>query len=87
MAEVDGLECRRVAQLGCPETPLEPALLAGRPLGFDEQAEPLVEAECGGLVGPDLLAPSVGHRSELHGVELIEGLFDQHQSSSLVAAA
>ena len=87
VGEVDGLERCGVAQLGRPETPLELALLAGRPLGVDEQAEPLVEAEHGGLVGLDLLAPGVGHRGQLHGVELVEGLFDQHQSSSLVAAA
>ena len=51
MGEVDGLERGRVAQLGRLQAPLQLALLAGCPLGVDEQAEPLLEAERGGLVG------------------------------------
>ena len=85
--EVDGLERGRVAQLGRTEAPFELALLAGRPLGVDEQAEPLLEAERGGLVGVELLLDGGGHRAELHGVELVERLFDQHRSSSEVAVA
>ena len=86
MGEVDGLESGRMAQLGGAQAPLELALLAGRPLGVDEQAEALLEAERSGLGGLDLLLAGVGHRAELHGVQLVEGLFDQHRSSSLVAA-
>ena len=63
--EVDGFERRRVAQLGRLQAPLELALLAGRPLGIDQQAEPLLEAERGGLVGVELLLEGVGHRAEL----------------------
>ena len=48
--------------------------LAGRPLGVDEQAEALLEAERSGLGGLDLLLAGVGHRAELHGVQLVEGL-------------
>ena len=51
MGEVDGLEGGRMAQLGGAEPSLQLALLAGRPLGVDEQAEALLEAERGGLVG------------------------------------
>ena len=86
MGEVDGLESGRMAQLGGAQAPLELALLAGRPLGVDEQAEALLEVERSGLGGLDLLLAGVGHRAELHGVQLVEGLFDQHRSSSLVAA-
>ena len=44
-----GLERGRMAQLGGAEPPLQLALFAGRPLGVDEQAEALLEAEGGGL--------------------------------------
>ena len=63
--EVDGFERRRVAQLGRLQAPLELALLAGRPLGIDQQAEPLLEVERGGLIGVELLLEGVGHRAEL----------------------
>ena len=65
MGEVDGLESGRMAQLGGAQAPLELALLAGRPLGVDEQAEALLEAERSGLGGLDLLLAGVGHRAEL----------------------
>ena len=87
VGEVDGLERCGVAQPGRAEAPFELALLAGRPLGVDEQAEPLLEAEHGGFVGVELLLEGVGHRAELEGVELVDGLFGQHRSSSEVAAA
>ena len=86
MGEVDGLEGGRMAQLGGAEPALELALLAGRPIGVDEEAEAFLEAEGGGLGGLDLLLAGVGHGAELHGVQLVEGLFDQHRSSSAVAA-
>ena len=87
MGEVDGFERRRVAQLGRVETPLQLALLAGRPLGVGQQTESLLEAECGGLAGLQLLLEGVGHRAQLHGVEFVERLFDQHRSSSVVVVA
>ena len=87
MGEVDGLEGGGVPQLGGAEPAVELALLAGRPLGVGEQAEALLEAEGGGLAGPELVPAGVGHRAELHGVELVEGLFDQHGSSSRATAA
>ena len=66
-----------MAQLGGVEAPLELALLAGRPLGVDEEAEAFLEAEGGGLAGLELMVAGVGHRAELHGVELVESLFDR----------
>ena len=59
VGEVDGLERRRIAQLGRVEAPLQLALLTGRPFGVDEEAEALLEAERGGLVGP---ASAAGRR-------------------------
>ena len=46
----DGLERRRIAQLGGVQASLQLALLASRPLGVDEQAETVLEAECDGVV-------------------------------------
>ena len=85
--EVDGLERRRMTQLGRLQAPLQLALFAGRPLGVDQQAETLLEAERGGLAALQLLLDGVGHRAQLHGVEFVDGLFDQHRSSSSVVAA
>ena len=86
MGEVDGLEGGGMTQLGGAEPAVELALLAGRPLGVDEEAEAFLEGEGGGLVGPELVPAGVGHGAELHGIELVEGLFDQHGSSRVVAA-
>ena len=63
-----------MAQLVGAGRPLQLALLAGRPLGVDEQAEALLEAKGGGLGGLELMVAGVGHGDELHGVQLVEGL-------------
>ena len=76
-----------MAQLGRVESPLQLALLASRPLGIDQQTETLLEAERGGLVGLELFLEGVGHRAELHGVELVERLLGQHRSSPVVVVA
>ena len=82
--EVDGFERRRVAQLGRLQVRLELALLAGRPLGIDQQAQPLLEAERGGLVGVELLLEGVGHRAELHRVELVERVRSMGHSAAAI---
>ena len=87
MGEVDGFERCRVAQLGRLQTPLQLALFAGGPFGLDQQTETLLEAERGGLAGLQLLLQGVGQRAQLHGVELVERLFDQHRSSSVAVVA
>ena len=50
-----------------------------RPFGVGQQTETLLEAERGGFAGLQLLLQGVGHRAQLHGVELVERLFDQHR--------
>ena len=52
-----------------------------------EAIETLLEAERGGLVGLELFLEGGGHRAELHGVELVEGLLGQHRSSPVVVVA
>ena len=69
---------------GSPIRPSSPYF--PRPLGVDEEAEAFLEAEGGGLGGLELLLAGVDHGAELHGVQLVEGLFDQYRSSSAVAA-
>ena len=87
MGVVDGFERCLIAQPGRVEAPRQLALLASRPLGIDQQTETLLEAERGGLVGLELFLEGVGHRAELHGVELVERLFDEHRSSPVVVVA
>ena len=77
----------RVTQLGRLQTPLQFALFAGGPFGLDQQTETLLEAERGDLAGLQLLLQGVGQRAQLHGVELVERLFDQHRSSSVAVVA
>jgi hypothetical protein len=58
--------------------PAKAFVLAGMPLGLDEQAEALVEGE-GGQVGLALLlGPGGGQGVELEGVEFLEGGGVQH---------
>ena len=82
MGEVDGLERRCVAELGRLQPPLELALLPGRPLGVDQEAEAVLEAEHGRVVAVPLVLDGLGQGVELHGVQLLERLFHQHRSSS-----
>ena len=81
MSEIDRRERRLIAQLRGAEAPLQLALLADGPLGVDQQAQALLEAEGSGRVGPELFLEGVGHRAELHGVELVERLPGQNGSS------
>ena len=50
MGEINGLARGGMAQLGGVEPPLELALLAGSPLGVDEQTEAFLEAERGAFL-------------------------------------
>jgi hypothetical protein len=83
--EVGILEGGWIAQLRHVKPRLEPLLLAGEPLGVDEKAESLVEAQLRVGGRGELLPESLGHTRELHGVHLVQRLFHQH-SCSLVAA-
>ena len=79
--EVDGFERRRIAELGRAQPPGELALLAGTPFRVDQQTQAFLEAERGGLSAAQLLLDGLGQGAELHGIELVERLFDQHGSS------
>ena len=79
--EVDGFKRGGIPQLGGPQPPRQLPLLAGGPLGVDEDAKPVLEAEGHGLVGAERLLHRLGHRAEFHGGEFFQGLFDQHGSS------
>jgi hypothetical protein len=82
---VDVLEGGGDAHLRRVEASLLTLVLAGLPLGVDEQSEAFVEAELG-MLGRGLLQPKgFGHARELHRVQLLDRGFHQH-SCSLVAA-
>ena len=87
VGEVDGLERGGIAELGRLQPPGQLALLAGGPLGVDQQAEAFLEAQRGDIVGPELVLDGLGHGPQLHRVQFVERLFDQHRSSSGVAGA
>ena len=53
-------------------------VLAGEPLGVDEEAEALVEGQARQLGGVLLLGPRLGHGLELEGLELLDGGFAEH---------
>ena len=78
---VDGLEAGLAEfQLGFLEGAREAFVLAGAPLGIDEQGEALVEAEGGELRIRLLGGPGGGQGRELEGLELLEGLAIEHRS-------
>ena len=87
VGEVDGLERGGIAELGRLQPPGQLALLPGGPLGVDQQAEAFLEAQRGGLAGPELVLDGLSHGPQLHRVQLVERLFDQHRFSSGVAGA
>ena len=82
LGEVDSLERGGIAKLGGLQPPGQLALLAGGPLSVDEQAEAFLEAQRGGITGAELLLDGLSHGAQLHRIQLVERLFDQHRSSS-----
>ena len=77
---VDGLDARlRELELGLLQGAGEALVLAGAPLGLDEEAEALVEGE-GGEVGLLLLrGPGRGHGVELEGLEFLQRGGGEHR--------
>jgi hypothetical protein len=57
-------------------------LLAGRPLGIDEQADAIFEAEVGELGFAQLVLEGVGHRREPQPGQLVDGGVSKHRSFS-----
>jgi len=64
---VDVFERRLAAQVGGPQSPSEFALLAMRPLGINEQAEPILETELGKLGIAELPMEGLGQGREPQG--------------------
>ena len=82
--EVDVLEAGGVAQAGALESLVKLALLAAAPLGVDEQAQALLEAEGVVLGRGELALEGVDHEEHLHGVHAVERGLGEHRSVSLV---
>ena len=71
-------------QLGLLEGAGDALVVAGEPLGVDEQAEALVEAEARQLGVLLLLGPGVGHGVELELLQLVQGRGGQHAGGVLL---
>jgi hypothetical protein len=70
---VDGFQTGvRKLQLGLLEGASHALVVAGEPLGVDEQAETLVEGQARQLGVLVLLGPGVGHGVELEGLQLVQ---------------
>jgi hypothetical protein len=65
-------------ELGLLQRTGQALVLAGEPLGIDEQPEPLIEAERGELGVLLLLGPGLGHGRQFEGVQLVEGRGGEH---------
>ena len=80
--EVDGLDARLAElELGLVQRADEPLVLAGEPLGLDEEGEAFVEGEAGEISGVLLVGPGLGHGQELEGLELLDGGGGEHSHS------
>ncbi len=81
---IDGLDAGvRELELGLLQGPGEPLVLAGEPLGVDEQAEALIEAVTARLGMLLLLGPGGGHGGELEGLQLLHCRRGEHTGALL----
>jgi hypothetical protein len=64
---------------------VELALLAGGPLGIDEESEAFFEAQSAVLAGAKLLLEGLDKAGELHDGEFLESRLGQHWFSSFAA--
>jgi hypothetical protein len=74
-----------VPELGLGQPMLQRAILFPVPLLIDQQREPLLEAQLTDpvpLSGTVLRAEGLGHAGQAQGVQLLQGLLIQHESSS-----
>jgi hypothetical protein len=69
----------RELELGVAERPAQALVLAGTPLGVDEQGEALIEAEGGELRVLGLGGPGRRHGGELEGLQLFERVGIEHR--------
>ena len=82
-SEVDILEAGIEAQLGDLQKPSESAVLALGGLAFEEQREPILEADGLHVGDSELLGEGLSHAGESECVEPVERGFDEHVRSSL----
>lgn len=73
-----------VLELGHPQPPGEFAVFPVEPFVIDEEPDELGLAEALVILALDSLLQRLGEGEELHGVELVEGLFEQHNSDPCV---
>jgi hypothetical protein len=81
---VDVLQRGRPPQVGLPQAPAELALFAMGPLGIDEQAEAVLEAEGGELGVAELALQGLGERGQTKRTQFVDGGVSKHRLSCRV---
>ena len=79
---VDVLERGLAAQVGLPQAAAQLALFPMRPLGVDQQADAVFEAELGELGMAELALQGLGEGGQAQGTEFVDGGVGEHQTSS-----
>ena len=81
---VDVLQRGLAAEVGLAQAPAELALFAMRPLGIDEQADAIFEAQLGELRVAELALEGLGQGRQPERAQFVEGGVSQHRVSSRV---
>ena len=79
---VDVLEASlAVLETGVFQAPVLGLVLSPDPVSIDQPADAFLEAENGGVGVFELLGERLGQAGQAHGVKLLEGLVNEHESS------
>src|SRR5262245_26569656 len=81
---VDVLEHGLPAEVGVAQAAPQLALLALRPLGVDEEAEAIFEAQRGELGIAELALTGLGEGRQAQGHQFVDGGVSEHSASSRV---
>ena len=81
---VDVLQYGLAAEVGLAQAALELALFAMGPLGIDEQADAILEAEVGELGGAELALEGFRQGGQAQRTQFVDGGVSKHRGSSRV---
>src|SRR5262245_29993605 len=81
---VDVLQRGLAPEIGLPQVPAELALFAMGPLGVDEQADAVLEAERGELGVAELALQGLGERGQTERTQFVNGGVSKHRASCRV---
>jgi hypothetical protein len=80
--EINIFDAGRTLQPALSQPPLERSILTPVPLSVHQQRETFFEGELRGVGIFLLLGESIGHATQTHGVQLLDGLLIEHGSPS-----